>query len=89
MEIRQNALEELWPLEVRCSDCGSLLLVELEDLQFDNWKVFGYEFDGTAKFEYKYNFECLVCGKLGAGNEVDKKLIPLNARRELGDESKY
>lgn len=70
-------------MEVICSGCQAVLLVELDDIEFGRWVTGGYEFAGTATYKGLYTFTCIVCGREANGNSVSEKHIPYAKRKEL------
>ena len=60
MKILSNTRDN-WPKEKACSKCASSLEVSVDDVEYAEWKISGYHFDGSAKCEWRYSWDCPVC----------------------------
>jgi transcription elongation factor Elf1 len=87
VKILQNNFQG-WPRTCDCARCGSTLEVELEDVNYDEWKVSGYHFDGSAVSKWMYTFKCAACGHEASGNELLEANISLEHRKQIKEKSR-
>lgn len=74
--IKNNLLEEVWPKEVTCGQCGSVLEVQLDDMDA------GF-FDGSylEEGDFKFHITCPVCG--WERIHFDEAILPKDVRVKL------
>jgi hypothetical protein len=66
---------------LQCGNCHTTFTAEVADLEYDGFKVSGYEFAGTAEYEYKFFVPCPSnCGHL---TFIDPNQIGVLLRQEL------
>ena len=76
MRVISNRLLDLWPREIICKRCESVLEVELEDIS-GGW--FGANYGGDSP-DYHIHVECPVCGN---NIFISEDIVPKDKRVAL------
>ena len=66
---------------LECAKCHTTFTAEAKDLEYDGFKVSGYEFAGTAEYEYRFFVECP--GKCGHLTTIAPEQIGVLLRQDL------